>query len=41
MDEALSLVAKKMQETIEKHGKDSVAMYGSGQWTIPDGYIKG
>ena len=39
MDEALSLVAKKMQETIKKHGKDSVAMYGSGQWTIPDGYI--
>jgi hypothetical protein len=22
----------------EEHGKDSVAMYGSGQWTIPDGY---
>ena len=37
--EALDLVAKKMQETIKDHGKDSVAMYGSGQWTIPDGYV--
>ena len=37
--QALDLVAKKMQETISKHGKDSVAMYGSGQWTIPDGYV--
>ncbi|MCP4752138.1 MAG: molybdopterin-dependent oxidoreductase, partial [Proteobacteria bacterium] len=38
IDEALDLVARKMKETIAKHGKDSVAMYGSGQWTIPDGY---
>jgi len=37
--EALDLVATKIQETINKHGKDSVAMYGSGQWTIPDGYV--
>ena len=36
--EALDLVASKMQEMIKKHGKDSVSMYGSGQWTIPDGY---
>ncbi len=36
--EALDLVAEKMRETIAQHGKDSVAMYGSGQWTIPDGY---
>lgn len=39
MDEALNLVASKMKETIEKHGKDSVSIYGSGQWTIPDGYV--
>ena len=26
--EALDLIASKMQETIKKHGKDSVAMYG-------------
>ncbi len=39
MSEALDLVASKMQETIRDHGKDAVAMYGSGQWTIPDGYV--
>ena len=39
ISEALDVVAKKMKETISKHGKDSVAMYGSGQWTIPDGYV--
>jgi len=36
--EALDLVAKKMDETIKSHGKDAVAMYGSGQWSITDGY---
>lgn len=39
MKEALDLVASKMSETIDMHGKDSVSMYGSGQWTIPDGYV--
>lgn len=39
MKEALDLVASKMQETIKEHGKDSVSIYGSGQWTIPDGYV--
>ena len=38
MQEALDLVAKKMKETISSHGKDAVAMYGSGQWSITDGY---
>ena len=38
ISEALDLIAQKMQETIDSHGKGSVAMYGSGQWTIPDGY---
>ncbi|MEJ4088797.1 molybdopterin-dependent oxidoreductase [Galbibacter orientalis] len=38
MKEALDLIASKMKTTIEEHGKDSVAIYGSGQWTIPDGY---
>ena len=37
--EALDLVAAKMKETIAAHGKDSVAIYGSGQWAIPDGYV--
>ena len=27
-------------ETIRAHGKDSVAIYGSGQWTIPAGYLE-
>ncbi len=38
ISEALDIIAEKMKETIAAHGKDSVAMYGSGQWTIPDGY---
>ncbi|QLE00163.1 molybdopterin-dependent oxidoreductase [Galbibacter sp. BG1] len=38
MKEALDLIASKMSSTIKDHGKDSVAIYGSGQWTIPDGY---
>lgn len=37
--EALDLVASKMKETIKKHGKDAVAMYTSGQSTIPEGYV--
>jgi nitrate reductase (cytochrome) len=39
MQEALELVARKLRETMDAHGKDSVAMYGSGQWTIPAGYV--
>ena len=39
ISEALDVIAAKIQETIKKHGKDSVSMYGSGQWTIPDGYV--
>lgn len=38
MKEALDLVASKMKSTIADYGKDAVAIYGSGQWTIPDGY---
>lgn len=39
MKEALDLIAQKMNECIDKNGKDSVAIYGSGQWTVPDGYV--
>ncbi|NNF47824.1 MAG: molybdopterin-dependent oxidoreductase, partial [Desulfofustis sp.] len=39
ISEALNLVAEKLKETRDTYGKDSVAMYGSGQWTIPDGYV--
>jgi nitrate reductase NapA len=37
-DEALDLVAKKYKETLEAKGPEAVAIYGSGQWTITDGY---
>lgn len=39
IQEALDLIAQKMKETIERKGKDGVSIYGSGQWTIPDGYV--
>ncbi len=39
MKEALDLIASKMTTTIKNHGKDAVSIYGSGQWTIPDGYV--
>jgi len=39
MREALDVVAQRLGATIDEHGKDSVAMYGSGQWTIPAGYV--
>ena len=39
LNEALDLVASKMKASIQKNGKDSVAMYTSGQSTIPEGYI--
>jgi len=38
LKEALDLVALKFKENIETNGPDSVAFYGSGQWTIQDGY---
>ncbi|HEU4996672.1 MAG TPA: molybdopterin-dependent oxidoreductase [Gemmatimonadaceae bacterium] len=37
--EALDLVAYRLRETVQKYGKDSVAVYGSAQWTIPDAYV--
>ncbi len=39
LSEALDLVARKLRETAQQHGKDSVAIYGSAQWTIPDAYV--
>lgn len=39
MQEALDLVASRLRQTIDERGKDAVAMYGSGQWAIPDGYV--
>jgi nitrate reductase NapA len=37
-DEALDLVATRFRETLERHGPEAVAVYGSGQWTVFDGY---
>lgn len=37
-DEALDLIAAKYKESLERHGPESVAVYGSGQWTVFDGY---
>jgi nitrate reductase NapA len=37
--EAYDLVARQIRETMGRHGKDSVALYGSAQWTIGDAYI--
>lgn len=39
LSEALDLVARKLQETAQRHGKDSVAVYGSAQWSITDAYV--
>jgi nitrate reductase NapA len=38
-DEALDLIASRYQDTLERHGPTAVAVYGSGQWTISDGYV--
>lgn len=37
--EALDVVARQLGETARRHGKDSVAIYGSAQWTVPDAYV--
>ncbi|MCA9154670.1 MAG: molybdopterin-dependent oxidoreductase, partial [Planctomycetales bacterium] len=37
-DEALDLIAEKFGDALKQHGAESVAVYGSGQWTVFDGY---
>ncbi len=37
-DEALDVMAEKFTSAIKEHGPDSVGMFGSGQWTIWEGY---
>ncbi len=39
VSEALDMVASRLRDTIARHGPGSVALYGSGQWTIPDAYV--
>ncbi len=38
-NEALDLIAERYKETLKASGPEAVAIYGSGQWTITDGYI--
>jgi nitrate reductase NapA len=35
----LDVVASRLRETVRRHGKDSIAVYGSAQWTLPDAYV--
>lgn len=37
-DDALNIMAEKFTAAIKEHGPDSVGMFGSGQWTIFEGY---
>ena len=37
-DEALDLIATRYADVLKQHGPDAVGMYGSGQWTVFDGY---
>lgn len=37
-DDALDLIAERFSGSLQQHGPESVAMYGSGQWTVFDGY---
>lgn len=37
-DEALQLIATKYKETLAASGPESIGIYGSGQWTVFDGY---
>ncbi len=37
-DQALDLMAEKVKAALAEYGPDSVAMFGSGQWTVWEGY---
>lgn len=37
-DEALDLMATKVKDTLKRKGPSAVSMFGSGQWTIWEGY---
>ncbi len=38
-DDALDLIAERYGETLNQYGPEAIAVYGSGQWTLSDGYI--
>ena len=37
-DEALDIIASKYKTTLDKYGPTSIGVFGSGQWTIWEGY---
>ncbi len=37
-DQALDLMAERIRNALAEHGPDGVAMFGSGQWTVWEGY---
>jgi nitrate reductase NapA len=37
-DQALDLIAARFGAALKEHGPEAVAVYGSGQWTVFDGY---
>ncbi|MBI5119659.1 MAG: nitrate reductase catalytic subunit NapA [Rhodospirillales bacterium] len=37
-DQAFDIMAQKWKEALKKHGPSGVGMFGSGQWTIWEGY---
>ena len=39
ISDALDLVAERIRETAARHGPDSVALYGSAQWTATDALV--
>lgn len=41
MNEALDIVARQIRDTLRQHGRDSIALYGSAEWTLPDAYLAG
>jgi nitrate reductase NapA len=38
-DEALDKIAAEMQKVIKESGPQAIGMFGSGQWTIHEGYV--
>ncbi|HEY0673564.1 MAG TPA: molybdopterin-dependent oxidoreductase [Longimicrobiales bacterium] len=41
LTEAYDLIARRLREAVQRYGKGSVALYGSGQWSLTDAYVAG
>jgi nitrate reductase (cytochrome) len=39
MREALDATAQRIRDTVRQYGKDSVALFGSAQWSVTDAYV--